>query len=141
MTPRFAEFFQNHPQLILGFLALAGGLIWTLLAGRSPGVVRVNPNDATRLINSEDAVVLDVRADAEYRNGHIINAINVPRAQLDTQLDSLDKYKSRPIITVCRNGQDSARVGVTLKQKGFDQVHTLTGGLQTWETANLPLAK
>jgi rhodanese-related sulfurtransferase len=141
MTPRFAEFFQNHPQLILGFLALAGGLIWTLLAGRSPGVVRVNPNDATRLINSEDAVVLDVRADAEYRNGHIINAINVPRAQLDTQLDALEKYKSRPIITVCSNGQDSARVGVALKKKGFDQVHILTGGLQTWETANLPLAK
>ncbi len=141
MTPRFAEFFQNHPQLILGFLALTGGLIWTLLAGRSPGVVRANPNDVTRLINSEDAVVLDVRADAEYRNGHIINAINVPRAQLETQIDSLDKYKSRPIITVCRNGQDSARVGVALKKKGFDQVHTLTGGLQTWETANLPLAK
>jgi len=53
----------------------------------------------TRLINSNDAVVLDVRADAEYRKGHIVNAINIPQGQLQTELKSLDKYKERPIIT------------------------------------------
>ncbi len=125
----------------MALFAVTGGLIWTLFAGRSHGVVRINPSAVTRLINSEDAVVLDVRADAEYRKGHIINAINVPQGQLQTQLASLDKYKSRPIITVCRNGQESARAGAALKQQGFEQVHTLTGGLQTWETANLPLAR
>jgi len=141
MTPRFAEFFQNHPALVLALFAVIGALIWSLFAGRSRGVVRINPTDVTRLINSSDAVVLDVRADAEYRKGHIINAINVPQGQLQTQMASLDKYKSRPIITVCRNGQESARAGKVLKQQGFDQVHTLSGGLTTWETANLPLAK
>ncbi len=141
MTPRFAEFFQNHPALVLALLAVIGALIWSLFAGRSRGVERINPTDVTRLINSSDAVVLDVRADTEYRKGHIINAINVPQGQLQTQLASLNKYKSRPIITVCRNGQESARAGVVLKQQGFDQVHTLSGGLVTWETANLPLAK
>ncbi len=141
MTPRFAEFFQNHPALVMALFAVIGALIWSLFAGRSRGVQRINPTDVTRLINSNDAVVLDVRADAEYRKGHIINAINVPQGQLQTQLASLDKYKSRPIITVCRTGQESARAGVVLKQQGFDQVHTLSGGLVTWETANLPLAK
>ena len=125
----------------MALLGIIGALIWTLFAGRSRGVLRINPMDVTRLINSSDAVVVDVRADAEYRKGHIINAINVPQSQLQAQLTSLDKYKSRPIITVCRNGQESARAGVVLKQQGFDQVHTLSGGLMTWETANLPLAK
>ena len=125
----------------MALLGIIGALIWTLFAGRSRGVVRINPMDVTRLINSSDAVVVDVRADAEYRKGHIINAINVPQSQLQAQLTSLDKYKSRPIITVCRNGQESARAGAVLKQQGFDQVHTLSGGLMTWETANLPLAK
>ena len=125
----------------MALFGIIGALIWSLFAGRSRGVLRINPMDVTRLINSSDAVVVDVRADAEYRKGHIINAINVPQSQLQAQLTSLDKYKSRPIITVCRNGQESARAGAVLKQQGFDQVHTLSGGLMTWETANLPLAK
>ena len=125
----------------MALVGIIGALIWSLFAGRSRGVLRINPMDVTRLINSSDAVVVDVRADAEYRKGHIINAINVPQSQLQAQLTSLDKYKSRPIITVCRNGQESARAGAVLKQQGFDQVHTLSGGLMTWETANLPLAK
>ncbi len=141
MTPRLAEFFQNHPQLMMALFGIIGALIWTLFAGRTRGVVRINPSDVTRLINSHDAVVVDVRADAEYRKGHILNAINVPQSQLQAQLTSLDKYKSQPIITVCRNGQESAKAGVVLKQQGFDQVHMLNGGLASWETANLPLAR
>lgn len=123
----------------MALFGIIGALLWTLLAARSRGVQRITPSDATRLINSEDAVVVDVRADAEYRKGHIVNAINVPQGQLQSELNSLEKYKTRPIITVCRNGQESARAGALLKQQGFDHVHTLNGGLQTWETANLPL--
>ncbi len=141
MTPRLAEFFQNHPGLVLALFGVTGALIWSILAGRSRGVQRITPSDMTRLINSNDAVVLDVRADAEYRKGHIVNAINIPQGQLQTELKSLDKYKERPIITVCRNGQESAKAGVLLKNQGFDQVHTLNGGLLTWETANLPLSR
>ena len=90
---RYIEFFQNHPILVLAFIGVAGALMWTILAGRVQGVRRVNATDATRLINSEDAAVVDVRTDAEYRAGHIINAVNVPEKQLDSQVDKLGKMK------------------------------------------------
>jgi rhodanese-related sulfurtransferase len=125
----------------MAFIGVAGGLVWTLLAGRTGGVRRVHTAEATRLINSEDAAVVDVRTDAEFRNGHIINAINVPEKQLDTHADKLEKLRERPVVMVCRTGQAAARVSAQLRKKGFQNLHILDGGLMGWQSANLPLAK
>ena len=139
--PQAIEFFRKHPLLVMAFIAIVAGLAWTFIAGRSKGVARLGPLQVTQLINADDAVVLDVRSDAEFRQGHIINAINVPESQLASKGSELDKYKNRPVITVCRTGQIAAKAGTVLKQLGFDQVHTLAGGLQSWEGASLPLSK
>ena len=139
--PQAIEFFRNHPLLVMSFIGILAGLVWTLVAGRRTGVTRLAPNDVTRLINSEDAVVIDVRSDGEFRQGHIINAINVPESQIGSPNPALDKHKERPVITVCRTGQTSARAGAALKRAGFSRVHTLAGGLLSWEGASLPLSK
>lgn len=139
--PQYIEFFRNHPLLVMAFLAIATGLAWTLVAGRSAGVRRLGPAEATRLINSDDAVVVDVRGDGDFRQGHIINALNVPEKQLESQLAKLQKYKDKPVITVCRNGQSSAKAAAVLRRQGFQRVHTLAGGLLAWEGASLPLLK
>ena len=86
-------------------------------------------------------MVIDVRPDAEFRQGHIINAINVPESQIANQGEQLAKYKDRPVITVCRTGQLAGRAAGVLKKEGFENVNTLSGGLINWEGASLPLAK
>jgi len=139
--PQAIEFFRNHPLLVMAFIAIVAGLVWTFLAGRSKGVRRLGPMEVTRLINSDDAVVVDVRSDAEFRQGHIINALNVPENQLESQLSKLEKYRSRPVIAVCRAGQLSARAGAALRRAGFEDVYMLAGGLMAWEGASLPLSK
>ena len=105
------------------------------------GVGKLSPTDATRLINHEDAIIVDVRTDGEFNQGHIINAVHIPQKFLDDQLDKLEKYKDRPIITTCRTGQTSARAGGQLKKHGFDKVYHLSGGILAWEGANLPLTR
>ena len=139
--PQYIEFFQNHPLLVMAFIGLFVGLMWTLVAGRSQGLRRVGAMEATRLINSDDALVVDVRSDAEFRQGHIINAINVPEKQLDGHAEKLDKHRTRPLIMVCRTGQSAARVGAALRKRGFESIYTLDGGLTSWQAASLPLAK
>ena len=139
--PQYLEFFRNHPVLVLAFIGIVAGLVWSFVAGRIGGVKRVGPTDATRLINSEDAVVVDVRGEGEYRQGHIINALNIPEAQIASQAGRLQKYRDRPLITVCRTGQLSARAAAALKREGFENVQTLAGGLHAWEGASLPLSK
>ncbi len=138
---QFAEFFKNNTLLVMAFIGLTGGIVWTFVAGRTPGVGRLGPADVTRLVNQQDAIVIDVRPDAEFRQGHIVGSINVPQKQLESHLTRLQKYKNKPVVAVCKMGQESARAGAELKKQGFEQVHTLQGGLMAWQQAALPLAK
>ena len=138
---RLQEFFSNNPGLCMAFIAILGGIAWTFLQGSPRGVRKLSPMDATRLINHEDAVIIDVRPDGEYRQGHIVNALNIPESQLAERLGKLNKYRARPIITTCRTGQVSAKAGGKLVAGGFEKVYSLNGGILAWEGASLPLTK
>lgn len=138
---RLQEFFSNNPGLCMAFIAILGGIAWTFLRGSPRGVRKLSPMDATRLINHEDAVIIDVRTDGEYRQGHIVNALNIPESQLSERLGKLNKYRARPIITTCRTGQVSAKAGGKLVAGGFEKVYSLNGGILAWEGASLPLTK
>jgi rhodanese-related sulfurtransferase len=140
-SERVLEFFGNHPGLSMAFFVILGALLWTLFQGRSHGVRKVDPSNATRLINSDDAVVLDVRTENEYKQGHILNSVHIPQSYLNDQIQKLDKHRDRPIIMACKSGSDSARVGATLLRRGFSKVYSLNGGIAAWEAANLPLVK
>jgi len=138
---RLPEFISNHSSLVVAFVVILGMLMWALWQSASRGLKKLSPMDATQLINRENAVVLDVRSDGEFNQGHIVNAVNVPQKSVEEQLSKLEKYRSRPIITTCRNGQIALGVGNRLRKNGFEQVYNLAGGLMAWEGANLPLVK
>ncbi len=135
------EFFLNNQLLCMAFIAVAGALVWTFFQGRAKGVRNIDPANATRLINQENALILDVRPEAEFRQGHIVNALNLPAAGLDNRIDSLNKYRQRPVVAVCRSGQASIKAASALVAKGFENVYSLSGGILAWEGASLPLTK
>lgn len=135
-------FFQNHPILVLAFVAVNIALIVTLVRGAGTGgIPKVGPLEVTRLINHEEAVVVDLRNDGEFRNGHIVNAINLLAKFIPEQANKLEKYRRRALILVCANGQQSARAGASLRKLGFEKVFVLAGGIGAWEGANLPLTR
>ena len=138
---RLQEFFSNHPGLCMAFVAILGGIAWTFFQGSARGVRKLSPSDATRLINHEDAVIIDLRTDGEFRQGHIVNSLNVPESQLAERLGKLGKYRGRPIITTCRTGQISVKAGGKLVADGFEKVYALNGGILAWESASLPLIR
>jgi rhodanese-related sulfurtransferase len=136
---RFFEFISNHPILFAALGALIGMLAWTFLSGGSTR--RVTPLVATQMINHEDAVVVDVRGEGEFQQGHIVNAVHIPLDKLEEQIGKLEKYRDRPIIPVCRAGQQSATACKTLRLRGFEKVFSLRGGILAWQEATLPLTK
>jgi len=138
---RLPEFFSNHASLAMAFVVILGTLLWTLWQSLGRGLKKLSPMDATQLINREDAVVVDVRTDGEFNQGHIVNAVNIPQKSIEEQLTKLNKYRNKPIIMACRNGQVASGVGSRLRKNGFEQVYNLAGGLVAWEGANLPLVK
>jgi len=93
------------------------------------------------LMSHEDAVVLDVREDGEYRQGHIADAVHIPLSQLERRIDELKKYQGRPLVLCCRSGNRSGAAARLLRKHGFEAVKNLAGGMLAWENAQLPIVR
>ena len=135
------QFVINNWYLFLGLFVVLFMLAWGPLRQLMYGIHRVSNAEAIRLVNHEQAVVVDVRETDEYRSGHVPKAIHVPLSGLASGLTQLDKYKSRPVIVCCRTNQRSARAAVMLRQKQFANVQVLAGGIVGWQGENLPVEK
>lgn len=135
---RFFDFVGNHPILVGVFLLLLVLFIRneTRRGGRS-----VSPQQLVDMVNRNDAVVLDIRDRKEFQAGHIVDAINVPYANLESRLDELKKHSDKPVVVVCKMGQNAGAAGTLLRKKGFDDVSRLTGGIAEWRNQNLPVVK
>ena len=96
---QFVEFVGNHPMLFMAFAITLGFLAYTEFS-RFTGVKSLSPYEATQLLNDGDAIFLDVRDDAEFKKGHVIDATNVPVSALDKRLHELEKYKSRDLSLI-----------------------------------------
>lgn len=119
-----------------GFMLFGGGLL-----DRLSGIKQIGPQEAVMLFNREDALVLDVREQSEFKDGHIAKAKHIPLGQLNKRLTELEKYKGRPIVAVCRTGSRSGHACGVLKKAGFENISNLAGGFSAWEQAGLPKEK
>jgi rhodanese-related sulfurtransferase len=137
---RFFEYVTHHPFLVAGAAILAVLALGFEFRARARGSSAVSPADAVRLANS-GALLLDVRDSKDYEAGHIIDARNLPAAELAAKAETLKKYKEKPVIVYCESGTASGAAARTLREGGFTKVVTLRGGLQSWRQDNLPLVK
>ena len=138
MLDQILEFSGNHTLLVTALLIAASLLMHNLLIGNKGNIT---PVKATELINHENAVVIDVRPAADFSQGHIINAVNIPATTLSGQINQLQKYKGKPIIVSCRSGAQSSVACKQLIKEGFENVHNLKGGILNWQSENLPVTK
>ena len=141
---QFFVFLQKNPfnMLLLGLAVVSGGLLLVPLFSRGMRTsTEVGPADAVMLINRKDAVVIDVRDDAEFASGHITNARHIPEKQLSERMKELEKFKNKPVIVSCASGRRSASVADSLRKQGFAEVVALRGGISAWVQAGMPLEK
>jgi len=138
---RIPEFVGNHLFLVTLFIAILILLIWNLYGSAVTGIKQITPAEMTRLMNHENALVIDVRIEDDFKSGHILNAKNLPDTEIQSHQKELEKYRSKPFITYCSNGAISTRVARSFKTDGFEQVYCLKGGVLAWQGANLPLTK
>jgi rhodanese-related sulfurtransferase len=138
---QFVEFVGNHPLLFFSFAGVLGLLLWNILGDSIQGINNITPQEATLKINHDEALVLDVREDSEFTEGHILDAMHIPLGSLSAKINSLEKYRQHPIIVSCRSGNRSGHACHVLKKNQFEQVFNLKGGVIAWETTGLPLTK
>ena len=100
----------------------------------------VGLHELTRMVNADEAVVLDIRDSKDFAEGHIVNAINIPFSKVAGRVSELNKYKESTIILVDKMGQHTGSVGKQLSREGYT-VKRLRGGVTEWTAQNLPLVK
>ena len=132
------EFSSNHAFLVLAFFALLAMLLGGELRLRLSGVTDIEPVAATRMLNSQNAVLVDMRADKDYQAGHIVNAVHL---SAQDNLSALEKYRDRPVIVYCNSGQKSIALCSKLRKQNFESVYNLKGGILAWQKADLPLTR
>ena len=124
------QFVGRHPILSIAWIAL---LVAVLVTTRG---------EATRLINKEDAVVVDLRQRDDFRKGHIAGSINLLPSEIKANnVGELEKHKDKPVIVVDGSGMQCQEPANALTKAGFAQVFVLKEGVAGWAGENLPLVR
>lgn len=134
-------FASAHPYLSLALAALTLALIFTEVAGLFRGFKALGPAQLTGLINRDNALVVDLRPQADFEKGHIPGSKNVQMSQFDPENKQLTAARALPVVLVCKSGQTASSAAGRLHKAGFERVYVLDGGIGAWQQADLPLVK
>jgi rhodanese-related sulfurtransferase len=134
----FLEFLAQQWILVAALLAVVFMLVMHETRKSGPSL---SPQQAINLVNSEQGIFLDLRDGADFKQGHIVDALHIPAAKLTERATELEQYRDKPIVLVCKMGQHSGAAGKQLRSQGFDKVYKMTGGMMEWGNLQLPLVK
>jgi len=99
-------------------------------------VPELSVHEAQELLGKNGTyALLDVREKDEYREGHLEGAISLPRGFLEIKVESTVPDKSTPILAYCAGGVRSLLAGKILKEMGYHNVTSMSGGYTAWKTA------
>lgn len=135
------EFIPNHWILVFALVFFTGLLITYEVRRLLAGSREIGELEAVQIINREDAAILDVRDDKEYKEEHVANALHAPVGLLEAKLRELKLSPDKPVIVYCRTGERAQRGAGILKKQGYTKVYRLRGGITSWKNANLPVVK
>lgn len=139
---QISEFVLNNLLLFAALLAVLVMLIKAELEHQANKGLYVSPSKAIRLMNNHsDTLVLDVRTSADFANGHIKGAKNIPLKDFAGGVEKLSSDKEKPVLLYCNSGSSVVSAIKLLKKAGFAKINNLEGGIAAWKEANMPLAK
>ena len=131
----FLEFLTQQWHLAGALLVVVVLLVMHEMRKSGPSL---SPQQAINLVNAERGVFLDLRDAADYKQGYIADALHIPATKLAERLSELEKYRERPVILVCKMGQQAAAAGKQLKANKFEKVYKMSGGMMEWGNLQLP---
>jgi rhodanese-related sulfurtransferase len=142
MDSTFIDFVKDQYLLSGLWVALVVMLVYSYVSPLLSKTKSVKNHQATLLINKEDAIVLDIRAAKDFKAGHIIDSRQLkPEEIREANFAKLEKFKDRPIIVVCGRGNLASSTAAKMVKAGFNHVFVLSGGMNAWQGASLPVSK
>jgi molybdopterin/thiamine biosynthesis adenylyltransferase/rhodanese-related sulfurtransferase len=100
-------------------------------------VRQVDPSEVHGAVESGNGnrpVLIDVREQTEFEEGHIPGAASVPRGFLESRIEGSVPDRSQPVVLYCASGNRSAYAARTLSEElGYEDVQSMTGGITLWK--------
>jgi rhodanese-related sulfurtransferase len=94
-----------------------------------------------RLDAGEKFVLVDVREDNEWTNGHLPGAVHLGKGIIERDIEQRIPDTNAKVILYCGGGFRSALAGDALQKMGYANVESMDGGWKGWVEAGLPTAK
>ena len=99
--------------------------------GKKAEYKKITSDEAKKMMETQKAIVVDVRTLEEYNEGHIPNAISVPLETIENEAETKLKNKDDLILVYCRSGRQSREAALKLIEKGYTNVIDF-GGIKDW---------
>ena len=102
-------------------------------------IAEVDAERARALLDSGEPVVVDVREQDEWDEGHMPGAVHVPRGHLESRIERVAPDPARQVLLYCSAGNRSAFAAKTLEEMGYEDVVSLAGGFTDWKRNGFPI--
>lgn len=117
--------------VLLAALLLAGCGKQTVKT-QEAALMNITAKEAKKLMDSESGyVILDVRTEQEYAQGHIPGAILIPDYEISEKAESVLTDKDQLILVYCRSGRRSKNAAAQLEEMGYTRIREF-GGILDW---------
>jgi len=111
----------------------------TWLADLRRRIPEVSPAEALAQ-QTQGALLIDVRDDAERAPGWPVGALGLSRGFLELRIEQVQPNRDHPILVLCGSGMRSLLAAESLQRLGYRTVHSITGGFERWKAEGLPVA-
>lgn len=112
-----------------------------LVAEAKKNIREVSPEEARPEVERDNALLIDVREESDWAEGHAAGAKHLSRGTIELDIEDEVPDTDRPIICYCGGGSRSALVTESLQKMGYTNVRSLAGGFKEWKAAGLPTEK
>lgn len=85
-----------------------------------------------KMKQNQDAIIVDVRSNQEFNEGHLPGAINIPYYEIKRNISNFINDKNQEIVVYCQEGVRSKQAYKILKKMNYQKVFNLFKGLDNW---------
>ncbi len=101
-------------------------------------IKQIDIDEARRMLERPGTVLVDVRESDEWRQGHIPQAVGIPRGFLELRIEEKVPDHKAPVILQCASGTRSLLAARSLHEMGYENLFNLNGGFNAWKDRGLP---
>lgn len=125
-------FFSVGKSVSFCLLIFMFGVMLGCSSGKAkPQEMNISVIQAQEMWEKQEAIIVDVRTQEEYEQGHIPGVPLIPLDQLGTRFAEISKEKK--VLLICRSGSRSLQATKLLGDKGYTNVYNIAEGMNSWK--------